>query len=91
MPANVDETGWREWNRRGWLWVAVTACVTVVLVRLPRARRVGDDDARTVRLIILMAPYHHHFEKQGWSESTVVIRFWIVAVMLALVVLATLK
>jgi phospho-N-acetylmuramoyl-pentapeptide-transferase len=46
---------------------------------------------RTGRRIFLMAPVHHHFEKLGWSESTVVIRFWIVAVMLAMVGLATLK
>jgi phospho-N-acetylmuramoyl-pentapeptide-transferase len=41
--------------------------------------------------IFLMAPIHHHFEKLGWPESTVVIRFWIVSIMLALVGLATLK
>jgi phospho-N-acetylmuramoyl-pentapeptide-transferase len=46
---------------------------------------------RTGRRIFLMAPVHHHFEKLGWSESTVVIRFWIVAVMLAMLGLATLK
>jgi len=45
----------------------------------------------TGKRIFLMAPIHHHFEKLGWSESTVVIRFWIVAVMLALLGLATLK
>ncbi|MBW8815376.1 MAG: phospho-N-acetylmuramoyl-pentapeptide-transferase [Caulobacterales bacterium] len=45
----------------------------------------------TGRRVFRMAPVHHHFEKLGWSESTVVIRFWIVAVMLALVGLATLK
>jgi transposase len=39
-PANVDETGWREGRTRGWLWVAVTARVTVFLVRLSRARKV---------------------------------------------------
>jgi transposase len=39
-PANVDETGWREGRRRGWLWVAVTASVTVFLIRLSRARAV---------------------------------------------------
>jgi transposase len=39
-PANVDETGWREGRKRGWLWVAVTAGVTVFLVRLSRARKV---------------------------------------------------
>lgn len=42
-PANVDETGWREGKRRGWLWVAVTAGVTVFLVRLSRARAVLAD------------------------------------------------
>jgi transposase len=39
-PANVDETGWREGRKRGWLWVAVTACVTVFVVRLSRGRKV---------------------------------------------------
>jgi transposase len=42
-PANVDETGWREGRKRGWLWVAVTASVTVFLVRLSRARVVLAD------------------------------------------------
>lgn len=41
--------------------------------------------------IFLMAPIHHHFEKQGWKESTIVIRFWIISVLLALVGLASLK
>jgi phospho-N-acetylmuramoyl-pentapeptide-transferase len=41
--------------------------------------------------IFLMAPLHHHFEKKGWSEPTVVIRFWIIAFILALIALATLK
>ncbi|MFZ5721126.1 MAG: phospho-N-acetylmuramoyl-pentapeptide-transferase [Pseudomonadota bacterium] len=45
----------------------------------------------TGKRVFRMAPVHHHFEKLGWSESTVVIRFWIVAVMLAMVGLATLK
>jgi phospho-N-acetylmuramoyl-pentapeptide-transferase len=46
---------------------------------------------RTGRRVFLMAPIHHHFEKLGWSESTVVIRFWIVSIILALAGLATLK
>jgi phospho-N-acetylmuramoyl-pentapeptide-transferase len=46
---------------------------------------------RTGRRVFLMAPIHHHFEKKGWQESTVVIRFWIVAVILALIGLSTLK
>ncbi|MCA6285319.1 MAG: phospho-N-acetylmuramoyl-pentapeptide-transferase, partial [Phenylobacterium sp.] len=46
---------------------------------------------RTGKRIFLMAPIHHHFEKLGWSESTIVIRFWIISVMLAILGLATLK
>jgi len=46
---------------------------------------------RTGKRVFLMAPIHHHFERLGWAESTVVIRFWIVALMLAFVGLATLK
>ena len=46
---------------------------------------------RTGKRIFLMAPIHHHFEKLGWPESTVVIRFWIVSLMLAFIGLATLK
>jgi len=41
--------------------------------------------------VFLMAPIHHHFEKKGWAESTIVIRFWIISLILALVGLATLK
>jgi len=41
--------------------------------------------------VFRMAPLHHHFEQKGWPESTVVIRFWIIAVVLALAGLATLK
>jgi transposase len=39
-PANVDETGWREGGKQGWLWVAVTASLTVFLIRLSRGRKV---------------------------------------------------
>jgi phospho-N-acetylmuramoyl-pentapeptide-transferase len=45
----------------------------------------------TGRRVFRMAPIHHHFEQLGWTESQVVIRFWIVAVVLALVGLSTLK
>lgn len=45
----------------------------------------------TKKRIFLMAPIHHHFEKLGWAEATVVIRFWIIASILALIGLATLK
>ena len=46
---------------------------------------------RTGRRIFRMAPIHHHFEQLGWSESKVVIRFWIIAIVLAVIGLATLK
>ncbi len=46
---------------------------------------------RTGKRVFLMAPIHHHFEQLGWKESTVVIRFWIVSIVLALLGLATLK
>jgi phospho-N-acetylmuramoyl-pentapeptide-transferase len=45
----------------------------------------------TGKRVFLMAPIHHHFEKQGWQEPTIVIRFWIVSVIFALAGLATLK
>ena len=45
----------------------------------------------TGKRIFKMAPIHHHYEKKGWPESTVVVRFWIVAIILAMVGLATLK
>ena len=46
---------------------------------------------RTGKRVFRMAPIHHHFEQLGWSESKVVIRFWIISIVLALVGLATLK
>ena len=45
----------------------------------------------TGRRIFLMAPLHHHFERKGWAESTIVIRFWIISVVLALAGLSSLK
>ena len=45
----------------------------------------------TGKRVFAMAPLHHHFEKKGWSEPQIVIRFWIIAVMLALIGMATLK
>jgi phospho-N-acetylmuramoyl-pentapeptide-transferase len=45
----------------------------------------------TGKRVFRMAPIHHHYEQLGWTEPTIVIRFWIVAVVLALLGLATLK
>src|SRR6185295_13642710 len=45
----------------------------------------------TGKRVFKMAPIHHHFEQLGWREPTIVIRFWIIAVILALIGLSTLK
>lgn len=41
--------------------------------------------------VFLMAPIHHHYEKKGWSEPKIIVRFWIISIILALVALSTLK
>ena len=46
---------------------------------------------KTGKRVFLMAPIHHHYEKKGWSEPQIVIRFWIISLILALIGLATLK
>ncbi|MCC2675799.1 MAG: mraY, partial [Ramlibacter sp.] len=45
----------------------------------------------TGQRILLMAPLHHHFEKTGWKETQVVVRFWIITMLLCLIGLSTLK
>ncbi|MBN1652420.1 MAG: phospho-N-acetylmuramoyl-pentapeptide-transferase [Deltaproteobacteria bacterium] len=45
----------------------------------------------TGKRIFLMAPIHHHFEKAGWAEPKIIVRFWIISIMLAIASLATLK
>ena len=45
----------------------------------------------TGRRVFLMAPIHHHFEKQGWAEQKIVVRFWIISIVLGLVALSSLK
>ncbi len=59
---------------------AVSVILQVYYFKLTKGKR-----------IFLMAPLHHHFEKKGWSESTVVMRFWILAIIFGLLGLATLK
>ncbi len=59
---------------------AVSVMLQVTYFRITKGKR-----------IFLMAPLHHHFEKKGWAEPTIVIRFWIISIILALVGVATLK
>jgi phospho-N-acetylmuramoyl-pentapeptide-transferase len=65
----------------GGLFVMETASVIIQVVVYKR----------TGKRVFKMAPIHHHFEQKGWAESTVVIRFWIVSIVLALIGLSTLK
>ena len=65
----------------GGLFVAETASVIIQVFWFKR----------TGRRVFRMAPIHHHFEQLGWSESKVVIRFWIISIVLAMAGLATLK
>jgi phospho-N-acetylmuramoyl-pentapeptide-transferase len=62
-----------------------------VLEALSVIMQVGYFKMTHGRRIFLMAPFHHHFEKKGWHESKVVVRFWIVSVLLGLLAIATLK
>jgi phospho-N-acetylmuramoyl-pentapeptide-transferase len=71
----------------GGVFVAETASVMMQVSWFKYTkRRYGEG-----RRIFLMTPLHHHFEKKGWAETKVVVRFWIIAFALALVALATLK
>jgi phospho-N-acetylmuramoyl-pentapeptide-transferase len=65
----------------GGLFVAETLSVIIQVISFKT----------TGKRVFKMAPLHHHFEKQGWPETTVVFRFWIVAIVLALIGLSTLK
>ena len=65
----------------GGLFVLETASVIVQVISFKL----------TGRRVFRMAPLHHHFEKKGWKEPTIVIRFWIIAMVLALIGLSTLK
>jgi len=65
----------------GGLFVLVTLSVIIQVVSFKL----------TGKRVFRMAPLHHHFEKKGWKESTVVVRFWIISVVCALIGLATLK
>lgn len=62
-----------------------------VMEALSVIMQVGYFKLTNGKRIFLMAPFHHHFEKKGWHEPKVVVRFWIVSIVLALFAIATLK
>jgi len=65
----------------GGVFVAETASVIIQVISFKLFRQ----------RVFLMSPLHHHFELKGWSESKIIVRFWIVGAMLALIALSTLK
>ena len=67
---------------------------TVFKYHLRKHRALGPKDARAyanAHKVFLTAPIHHHFEKKGWAETQVVVRFWILGVLCAILALSTLK
>ena len=79
-----------------WRWRPSTRCVLAIVGGLFVVETVSVIIQvfwykRTGQRVFLMAPLHHHFEKKGWAEPTIVIRFWIIAMVLALIGLSTLK
>lgn len=71
----------------GGVFVAEALSVVIQRVYFKATRRIYGEGRR----FFLMAPIHHHFELRGWKENTVIVRFWILSVMFALLGLATLK
>jgi phospho-N-acetylmuramoyl-pentapeptide-transferase len=70
------------WLIVGGLFVMETASVII---------QVGSFKLRGGKRVFLMAPIHHHYEKKGWEEPKIIVRFWLVSALLALVALGTLK
>jgi phospho-N-acetylmuramoyl-pentapeptide-transferase len=62
-----------------------------VLETLSVMLQVGYFKMTKGKRLFKMAPLHHHFEKSGWAESTIVIRFWIISIVFALIGLSSLK
>jgi phospho-N-acetylmuramoyl-pentapeptide-transferase len=54
-------------------------------------KKIGPDGKVTGKRVFLMAPIHHHFEKKGWDEPKIIVRFWLISALLALMALGTLK
>jgi phospho-N-acetylmuramoyl-pentapeptide-transferase len=75
----------------GGVFVAEAASVMIQVGTYKYNRRTRGREYADGHRFFRMAPLHHHFEKLGWAESTVVVRFWILGIFCALIALATLK
>jgi phospho-N-acetylmuramoyl-pentapeptide-transferase len=71
----------------GGIFVAEAMSVIIQVSYFKYSRRKFGEGRR----IFLMSPLHHHFQRKGWSENQVVVRFWLVGFMLAAMALATIK
>ncbi|MBU1063968.1 phospho-N-acetylmuramoyl-pentapeptide-transferase, partial [bacterium] len=71
----------------GGVFVAETASVLMQITYFKYTKKKSGTGKR----IFLMAPLHHHFEMKGWDESKIVIRFWIIGILLAILSLSSFK
>jgi phospho-N-acetylmuramoyl-pentapeptide-transferase len=75
----------------GGVFVAETVSVMIQTSTYKWFKRTRGKEYADAHRVFRMAPLHHHFEKLGWQETTVVTRFWILGIVCALVALGTLK
>ena len=75
----------------GGLFVVEALSVIIQTSVFKATKRVGDDGKVIGKRVFRMAPIHHHYEKLGWDEPKIIVRFWLVSALLALLALGTLK
>jgi phospho-N-acetylmuramoyl-pentapeptide-transferase len=75
----------------GGLFVVEALSVIIQTSVFKWTKRIGDDGKVVGKRVFRMAPIHHHYEKLGWDEPKIIVRFWLVSALLALVALGTLK
>src|SRR5207253_1983130 len=75
----------------GGLFVAEAMSVIIQTGVYKLTKRPGPDGKMVGKRVFAMAPIHHHYEKKGWDEPKIIVRFWLVSALLALLALGTLK
>jgi len=75
----------------GGLFVVEALSVMIQTGVYKATKKQGADGKWTGKRVFRMAPIHHHYEKQGWSEPKIIVRFWLISALLALLALGTLK
>jgi len=75
----------------GGLFVVEALSVIIQTGVFKATKRIGPDGKVSGKRVFAMAPIHHHYEKKGWDEPKIIVRFWLVSALLALVALGTLK